>query len=139
MNVNETILKLEIMSHNKNKVKEKILNFESALNLGNIEDILSFYSDEAIFMPEGFKTLKKDQIEKTKFITNDFKIRFDDVKIAIDETYAFVEVIAKTSQNHKEILSKLERTSRDFFVFRKEESDWKIFRYIFNNVKTSKL
>lgn len=123
------------MSHHKNIVKEKILNFESALNLGNIEDVLSFYSDEAIFMPEGFKTLKKDQIGKTKFLTNDFKIRFDDVKIAIDETYAFVEAIAKTSQNDKESSSKLERTSRDFFVFSKEKGDWKIFRYIFNNVK----
>jgi ketosteroid isomerase-like protein len=130
------------MSHNKNKVKEKISNFESALNLGNIEDVLSFYSDEAIFMPDGNKTLKKSQIGKSGsefLIESDFKIRFDDVKIAVDETYAFVEAIAKTSQNDKESSSKSERTSRDFFLFRKEEGDWKIFRYIFNNVKTSKL
>lgn len=130
------------MSHHKNIIQEKILNFESALNLGDIEDVLSFYSDEAIFMPDGNKTLKKSKIGKSGaefLIESDFKIRFDDVKIAIDETYAFVEAIAKTSQNDKESSSKFERTSRDFFVFRKEESDWKIFRYTFNNVKASKL
>ncbi|UFH33066.1 nuclear transport factor 2 family protein [Chryseobacterium sp. C-71] len=131
------------MNHNKNKVKEKILNFESALNLGNIEDVLSFYSDEAIFMPDGNKTLKKSQIGKSGaefLIESNFKIQFENVKIAIDENYAFVDAIAQTSQNDKEISSKLERTSRDFFVLRKEEGDWKIFRYIFNNnVITSKL
>jgi ketosteroid isomerase-like protein len=130
------------MSYNKNIIQEKILNFEAALNLGNIEDVLSFYSDEAIFMPDGYKTLKKSQIGKSGLeflIESDFKIRFENMKIAIDETYAFVEAIAKTSQNDKESSSKLEKTSRDFFVFRKEEGDWKIFRYIFNKVKTSKL
>lgn len=130
------------MSNHKNIIREKILNFGSALNLGNIEDVLSFYSDEAIFMPEGNKPLKKNQIGKSGsefHIESNFKIRFDDVKITIDDTYTFVEAIAKTSQNDKESSSKLERISRDFFVFRKEEDDWKIFRYIFNNVKISKL
>lgn len=142
MNVNKIILKLEVMSDNNNQVKEKILNFASALNLGKIEDVLPFYSDEAIFMPDGSKTFTKSQIGKSGaefLIESDFKIRFYDVKIAIDETYAFVEAIANTSQNDKETSSKLEKTSRDFFVFRKEEGDWKIFRYIFNNVNASKL
>lgn len=130
------------MSYHKNIVKEKILNFESALNLRNVNDILSIFSDEAIFMPHGNKTLKKSQIGKSgsKFlIESDFKIQFYNMNIAIDETYAFVDAIAKISQNDKESSSKLEKTSRDFFVFRKEEGDWKLFRYIFNNVKTSKV
>lgn len=130
------------MSYHKNIVKEKILNFESALNVRNVNDILSIFSDEAIFMPHGNKTLNKSQIGKSgsKFlIESDFKIQFYNMNIAIDETYAFVDAIAKISQNDKESSSKLEKTSRDFFVFRKEEGDWKLFRYIFNNVKTSKV
>lgn len=123
------------MSHKKKIIQEKILNFESALNLGNIEDVLSFYSDEAIFMPDGNKTLKKSQIGKSGsgfLIESDFKIRFDDVESAIDETYVFVEAIAKTSQNNKESLSKLERTSRDFLCSGKKKAIGEIFQVHFS-------
>ena len=69
----------------------------------------------------------------------DFNIEFSEIIVKIDDNYAFVQAVARTSENDGEKSSTLEKTSRDFFVFRKEEADWKIFRYIFNNVKTSKL
>lgn len=140
MNVNEIILKLEIMGHYKNKVEENIQKFAAALNLGNSEAILSFYSKDAVFMPDGFKTLKKNQIGRSKLnqlIVRNFKIQFDHVKIATDDNFAFVEAVAITSEDNVVDELKLEKISRDFFVFRKEECDWKIYRYIFNNVSNS--
>lgn len=136
--IHEIILNLEIMGHHKNIIEEHIQNFATAINSGDIHRILSFYSDDCLFMPSDFGTLTKAQIGKSSsafFSNKDFKIQFDDVEIDINENHAFVESKAKTKETNVKNGTKLEKTSRDFFVFRKEGSDWKIFRYIFNNVK----
>jgi ketosteroid isomerase-like protein len=125
------------MNDQYNVIKEDIQNFASALNAGDIKRVLSFYSDEGIFMPEGFRTLKKNEIGKSrsKFLAEKkFNIEYENLNITINENYAFVEAIAKTSENHLKNLSKIQKTSRDFFVLHREDHYWKILRYIFNNV-----
>lgn len=141
MNVNEIIFNLEMMNHHKNIVRESIQNFAAALNSGNIENVLSFFSEDAVFMPDGFKTLKKKQIGKSGsnyLKETDFKIQFDNVKIDVKENYAFVEAVGSTSQIIEKNLSTIEKQSRDFFVLRQEQNLWKISNYIFNNVAVSK-
>jgi ketosteroid isomerase-like protein len=126
------------MNDRNYNVKEGIQNFANALNAGDLGSILSFYSEEGIFMPEGFKTLSKNSIGKkrAKLLEElNFKIQFEVVKIVVNDNYAFVEALAKTSENDKNAHSTSEKTSRDFFVLRKEDDQWKILRYIFNNVQ----
>ncbi|MCX8534131.1 YybH family protein [Chryseobacterium luquanense] len=139
MNINE-IFNLEMMNHHKNVIKESIQNFELALNSGNIESVLSFYSEDAVFMPDGFSTLKKGEIGRSRsnFLTEkDFKIKFDNLKIDVKDNFGFVEAVANTSEIDPKGTSKVQKTSRDFFVLRQEENQWKIFSYIFNNVTVS--
>ncbi len=140
MDVNEIIFNLEMMSHHKNVIKESIKNFESALNSGNIESVLSFYSEDSIFMPDGFRSLKRGEIGRSNsnFLTEkDFKIKFDNLKIDVNDNYGFVEAVANTSSINAKDSSRVQKTSRDFFVLRQEENHWKIFSYIFNNVTVS--
>jgi ketosteroid isomerase-like protein len=141
MNVNEIIFNLEMMNHHKNIVRESIQNFAAALNSGNVENVLSFFSEEAVFMPDGFKTLKKKQIGNSgsNYLKEiDFKIQFDNVKIDVKDNYAFVEAVGNTSQIIEKNLSTIEKQSRDFFVLKQEKNLWKISNYIFNNVTVSK-
>jgi ketosteroid isomerase-like protein len=140
MNVNEIIFNLEMMSHHKNVIKESIQNFESALNSEDIERVLSFYSEDAVFMPDGFRSLKRGEIGRSRsnFLTEkDFKIKFDNLKIDVNDNYGFVEAVANTSEIDPKGTSKVQKTSRDFFVLRQEENHWRIFSYIFNNIKVS--
>ncbi len=126
------------MSHHKNLVAEAVHKYAVAINEGQIEKIISFYSEEGKFMPGGIKTLKKNQIGNKRFPLmkeKEFKIQYSEVKIKIEDNFAFVETIAETSESDLERSSKLEKTSRDFFIFRKECNDWKIFRYIFNHFR----
>jgi ketosteroid isomerase-like protein len=141
MNANELILNLEVMSNNKNLIAEVVENYAAAINAGEIDKIRSYYSGEGIFMPEGVKTLKKNQIGNKKlpfFKEKDFKIQYNDIKIKVDDNYAFVEAVAQTLENDVMGSSKVERNSRDFFVFQKEGTEWKILTYIFNNFQDYK-
>lgn len=53
------------MGHHKNILQEHIQNFATAINSGDINRILSFYSDDCLFMPSDFGTLTKAQIGKS--------------------------------------------------------------------------
>ena len=137
MNINEIILNLEIMSHHKNLVEKAVQNYAAAINEGDIEKILSYYSEEGIFMPDSIKTLKRNQIGNMKLIRfskMDFKIQFSDIRIKVEDNYAFVEAVAQTSEENQQTKDLIRKESRDFFVFKKEQNDWKIFRYIFNTI-----
>jgi 3-deoxy-D-arabino-heptulosonate 7-phosphate (DAHP) synthase class II len=89
-------------------------------------------------MPEGFPALSKNQIGKNRrefLVKSDFKIQYNSVEVKLDEGFAFVNAIAETTEKDLKSEEIVIKTSRDFFVFKKEEKEWKIFRYLFNNVK----
>lgn len=130
------------MSHHKNLVEKTVQNYAAAINGGDIEKILSYYSEEGIFMPDSVKTLKRNQIGNKKLIRFskiDFRIQFSNIRIKVEANYAFVEAVAETSEENRQTKDLIKKESRDFFTFKKEESDWKIFRYIFNTIKETNL
>ncbi len=118
---------------------EALLNgYAEAITAGNGNLIPGYYSQAAIFMPEGRKTLSRNDLERDK--TNLFKktaysIGFSVQNITIDGSYAFVEATAQTTTTVLESGDRSAKASQDLFVLSKELNDWKIFRYMFNNVK----
>ena len=121
-------------------LKELIANYAKAVNSGDIEGLLSLYAEDALFMPDGVRTLKKGQIGRSgleQFSRKAFEIEFFDIKIEVHGSTAFAEAVAKTAASRPDSASRLEATSRDLFVFRHENGRWKIIRYIFNSVKVS--
>ncbi|WP_442591951.1 YybH family protein [Pedobacter sp. AW31-3R] len=120
-------------------IQETIKGFASTLNSADAKSIPSHFSNDAKFMPDGSGTitgagLLKKSGEKHLSAT-EFKIKFSDFDINIDNNYAFVNARAETSQLDPVNNQKVVKSSRDFFVLRKTDQSWKIYRYIFNNVK----
>lgn len=122
----------------KQSVERLMLGLAEALNAADISSIPSFYAEDGIFMPDGFKVLTQDQLSKSGnsyLKRNRFKITFFIQDIIINEGYAFVDATAKTQTTDPVQNKTVLTTSRDFFVLRKINREWKIYRYMFNHVK----
>jgi ketosteroid isomerase-like protein len=122
----------------KQTVEKLLLRLADALNSGDISSIPSFYTEDGIFMPDGFKVLTQDKLSKSgnSYLKRTrFKITFFIQDIIVNEGYAFVDATAET-QTIDPVKNKLVlTTSRDFFVLRRINGEWKIYRYMFNHVK----
>jgi ketosteroid isomerase-like protein len=128
------------MSNNEEKEIIKVLQeYASSLNAIQIDLIPEFYAEDSIFMPDGLKTLTKSaitEIAASGFLKRTgFKIIYTIEHIAVNGEHAFVQATAKTSTKNVLTGDISEKTSRDFFVFCKEGTKWKIYRYIFNHVE----
>lgn len=110
--------------------------YASSLNAIQSDLIPEFYAEDGVFMPDGLKMLTKSAIKKKatgNFLRKTgFNIEYTTESIVVNGGYAFVEAIAKVSTLDILTRAKNEKTSRDFFVFCKEGTKWKIYRYIFN-------
>jgi ketosteroid isomerase-like protein len=113
-------------------------NFATALNTSNSASLPSFFTEDGIFMPDGIKTISKPaRLAKTgenNLSKIGFQIQYTIEDINIDGDFAFVTATANTSQ--LELGSELSviKSSRDFFVFKKNGANWKIYRYMFNKI-----
>ncbi len=114
-------------------------SFASALNTADAASIPSFFSKEGKFMPDGVKTISRPA-KLTKSAENNlskigFQIQFTIEEIQIDGHFAFITAKANTSQLEAGSELPVTRTTRDLFIFKKNNADWKIYRYMFNRVK----
>jgi ketosteroid isomerase-like protein len=120
---------------NEKQAAEQLLyGYAAVLNKANLASISSFYAFDGLFMPDGFKTLTKKDLDAAggKFLQNKtFKIKYDIQSVTVGNEFAFIEATARTTivpNGGEEIF----QSSRDFFVLRKDGTDWKIYRYLFN-------
>ncbi len=128
---------------NTNNEEQKLTrfldSFAGALNAADVASIPSFYSEDGKFMPDGVKTISRlDKLAKSaenNLSKIAFQIQFIIEDIQIDGHFAFITAKANTSQREARSELPVNKTTRDFFVLKKHGADWKIYRYIFNNVK----
>lgn len=59
--------------------------------------------------------------------------------MTIENQFAFVQATAATTENRISDLKPVPKKSIDFFVFKRNEENRKIYRYIFNNVRELEL
>jgi len=109
-----------------------------SLNSARYDSIAEFYTEDGILMPQGYKTFSKADFLKNRsgdFLERtDFRIEYTIEDTVLDENYAFVTAIAKTSSKNFSTGDISKKTSRDFFVLRKGDENWKIYRYMFNTL-----
>ncbi|MEJ5963768.1 YybH family protein [Pedobacter immunditicola] len=117
---------------------ESLLNkYAEAINAGNGSLMPNFYTQRAVFMPNGRKNISRNDLDrdsKNLFKKVAYSIEFAVQETTIDGNYAFVQAAAQTTITKLATGEKTTKGSRDFFVLQKEQEHWKIFRYIFNNV-----
>jgi len=119
------------------QLRQAINGFAAALNDADLTSAQDFFTEEGKFMPQGFRTLNAQELQlngNSFLAANTFHIAFNIQDISIENDFATIIAEAKTNQKNRESAVMLEKTSRDFFVFRKIGDVWKIHRYIFNNV-----
>ncbi|ACU61893.1 YybH family protein [Chitinophaga pinensis] len=128
-----------MQSQHENQAIEKLLSdFAATLNAANIGIISSFFSEDAVFMPDGFRILKAADLKNTGngyLQRSHFQIGFTIKEAEISLPYAFVRASAEAKLTDAATQQLITQQSRDFFVLRKDKEDWKIFRYMFNHVK----
>lgn len=119
--------------------KETVSNYFKYLYETDTDAIINLYSENAVLMPADLPTAKgkgelnfayKQTFGAIKFVSAD--IDYDEVSVSGD-----VAIVRTTSEvnliminENQDVRSKM----REFFILNKENSDWKISRYMFNRV-----
>ncbi|MBD1362616.1 nuclear transport factor 2 family protein [Mucilaginibacter sp. ZT4R22] len=123
---------------NEKLAAEQVLQgYAEVLNKANISLISSFYTFDGLFIPHGYKSLTKKELDVAggKLLkAKDFRINFDIENVTIGNEFAFIDATAQTTTIGRGGEETREK-SRDFFVLRKDGADWKIYRYLFNRVQ----
>jgi uncharacterized protein (TIGR02246 family) len=123
----------------KTKIKQLISDYAAALNSANIELIPSFYAEDGLFMPDGLRTFTTDDLSNklrgTYLKRSQFSISYDISDVVVNGDFAFIQAQASTLSVNPTTGKTTTKSSRDLFVLTQEENNWKIYRYIFNNVK----
>ena len=117
------------------KVHQLIDSYETALNASNTEDVLQLYGRSPIFMPqhapaqEGRAAVKAAYDNVFKTIKLDVKFTTHEVEIFGDTAWARTSSAGKTRILANNAV--VTEGNNELFVFKKEDGNWKIHRYLF--------
>lgn len=112
--------------------------YGKALNTADSKTIIDLYSSDGLFFPNHYQTLDKQHlISKTgKFLRGEkFSIDFQLKDVVVQDEFAFVQSTSTTTFRNLKEDKMVTKASRDLFVLHKEQSVWKIYRYMFNEVE----
>ena len=117
-------------------INEVIDQYEQSLNASDTESILKLYGKDPIFMPQHAPAqVGRDQVRAA------YEQVFDTIKLnskfTVYEIEAFGDLAyARTSSAGKTTIRAndeiVNEGNNELFIFRKEDGDWKIHRYIFS-------
>jgi len=123
MNINEVI-------------NEVIHQYEQSLNASDTESILKLYGKDPIFMPQHAPAqVGRDQVRAAyEQVSDTIKLN---LKFTVYEIEAFGNLAyARTSSAGKITIRAndeiVNEDANELFIFRKEDGEWKIHRYIFS-------
>jgi len=116
---------------------EQVINrYEVALNASDAQSVMELYGKQPVFMPQhsvaqvGRAAVKKAY--ESVFTTIDLNIKFTIYEIEIHGDKAW----ARTSSTGKTIILaddvKINEGNNELFIFKKDNSQWKIHRYLFS-------
>ncbi|KIO75736.1 hypothetical protein TH53_18850 [Pedobacter lusitanus] len=124
----------------KTAIEKLLFNYQDALNTSDVNKVLSLYTKDGIFMPQGGPSaVGQEQLKGSyefvfKTLQLNIKFQIDEVTL-INENYAFARTVSRGTQLIHATGVKGEEENRELFVLQKENGAWKIARYIFNKMK----
>jgi uncharacterized protein (TIGR02246 family) len=128
---------------NQNKAAiEKTLNtYFDALNASNVKTAVGSYTADGVFIPNKFPTASGTEQLVTAY-ENVFKAIQLNVTVKIEEVIIRNDIaFARTQSNGTTLIHATGQTTseenREFFLLIKENGDWKIARYMFNQPVSS--
>lgn len=117
----------------KSLVEQLIYAYQKAVNDKDAAAISAFYTSDGSLMAEGFKSIAQAKASERYFLKADVNINFSIKEVTVEGSYAFVEAQAKTKIKDLKSNEELNKNTRDLFILKNTEGDWKIYRYIFNS------
>lgn len=118
--------------------RQVLAQYAEALNSANPALLPTLYTADGVFMPDGRAPLPAGALpgKGARFFAHSrLRISYAAAEVTVDGDYAFVQATAHTATTNLATGQETARTSRDFFVLRREDQDWKIYRYLFNSVQ----
>ena len=116
-------------------IEETINQYEQALNASSTEDVMKLYGENPVFMPQNSTALEgREAVEKGyDYVFNNIRLK---VKFTLHEVEEFGDLayVRTTSAGETTILangSTVKEANNELFIFRKENGNWKIHRYLF--------
>jgi uncharacterized protein (TIGR02246 family) len=117
-------------------IEAVLKTYESALNANDIDTILSLYGREPVFMAQHAPALVgRDAVRagyQQVFDTIKLNITFTTHEIELHGDFAWART---SSAGRTRILAaaiEVQEGNNELFIFRKENGDWKIHRYLFS-------
>lgn len=128
--------------HETKAIRDFVNAFSEALSTSNNKIISSYYATDGLFLPNNYPTIAKDQLDKSKskFLKNrKFEIHYEINEIVFKDNLVFVQAIANATTSTLANNDSVTVATRDFFTLCKENDEWKIYRYMFNDFKATLL
>lgn len=124
----------------KKDIETVLYTYQNALNKSSTTQVLPLYTQDGIFMPQGGPTAKgQEQLKEAydfvfKTLTLDVKFEIEEVTV-INENYAIARTVSKGTQMLHADHKTSPEENRELFILQKEDTKWKIARYMFNKQK----
>ncbi|PRC94584.1 YybH family protein [Solimicrobium silvestre] len=116
-------------------IKSIIEAYGTALNANDIDSILSLYSADPVFMPQGAPALiGRDAVRAGyTFVFNTLKLNVQFTIHEIEEVGDLAWVRTSSAGRTRVLAAGIETDegNNELFVFRKENGEWRIHRYLF--------
>lgn len=124
----------------KKDIETVLYTYQNALNESSTTQVLPLYTQDGIFMPQGGPTAKgQEQLKEAydfvfKTLTLNVKFEIEEVTV-INENYAIARTVSKGTQMLHADHKTSPEENRELFILQKEDTKWKIARYMFNKQK----
>lgn len=134
INNTETMEKLA-----KQEIESLLMTYKGTLNTSNAEKATSLYTKNGVFMPTGAPSgIGSENILKSyEFVFSQIQLNIDFFieEIEVEGNMAFAVTSSKGTVKIHATGETVPEENRELFVFEKENSTWKIARYMFNKTK----
>lgn len=123
----------------KATIEKVLITYFNSLNASDIKAVVGSYTTDGVFMPTKFPTATGiDQLVVA--YGNVFKTIQLNVTVKIEEIIIRDDIaFARTFSNGTTLIhatgEKIPEENREFFLLRKDNGEWKIARYMFNQPK----
>jgi len=116
-------------------IKELINRYEQALNASSTAEVMKLYGENPVFMPQHSTALEGREAVRAGYDHVFSSIQLN-IKFTVYEIEEFGELafVRTSSAGTTKILANnatVQEGNNEMFIFRKENGDWKIHRYLF--------
>jgi uncharacterized protein (TIGR02246 family) len=116
-------------------IEHVIRAYETALNANDVDSILSLYSVDPVFMPQGAPALVGRAAVRAGYehVFNTIKLNVQFAVHEIDEAGEWAWVRTSSAGRTRVLASgaEIDEGNNELFVFRREGGEWRIHRYLF--------